>query len=669
MFRFSHYTLKLTRRTVIAPVRINARSASTAASLSIIPPQTPTPVSPLQITLREYQEECIQSVLSYLDKGHKRLGISLATGSGKTVIFTHLIDRISPVKDASQTLILAHRRELVEQAARHCSLAYPDKRIDIEMGNSQASGAADITVASIQSIMSGERLDKFDPTRYKLVLVDEAHHIVSPQYLALLEHFGLRHAADWNEVPAPALVGVSATFSRFDGRKLGTVIDHIVYHRDYVDMIEENWLTNVIFTTVEMKADLTKVGSGVGGDFQTGALSQAINTNQTNDIVVKAWFARAKERKSTLVFCVDLSHVSNLTSKFREYGIEAQFVTGDTPKRIRSARVDAFRNGEFPVLLNCGVFTEGTDIPNIDCVVLARPTKSRNLLVQMIGRGMRLHKGKENCHIIDLVASLSTGVISTPTLFGLDPDEIVENADTETMTQLKERKEKESKREAEVAEVKKKIASRNIPGSVMFTDYDSIHDLIADSTDDQYIRRISEFAWVSVGGGIFVLTTNSGNYLTIKPPTEQQGSFTAVYYRKVGFNSKSNYNIPVPRVIADADSFEHIVHAADSFAAEIFQRFWIEKRRSWRNAPASEAQIKYLNSDRPKDDQLTTDMISKGTAGDMITRLKHGAKGRFTKAIAKKKTADRIRDKVETVHKRLTSQVQVGPLSDEASVR
>jgi ATP-dependent helicase IRC3 len=99
------------------------------------------------------------------------------------------------------------------------------------MGKHEASGAADITIASIQSIMSGDRLQKFDPSRYKLVLVDEAHHIVSQKYLELMEHFGLRDAADWSNRQVPALVGVSATFSRFDGRKLGTVIDHIVYHR------------------------------------------------------------------------------------------------------------------------------------------------------------------------------------------------------------------------------------------------------------------------------------------------------------------------------------------------------------------------------------------------------------------------------------------------------
>lgn len=240
MLRNIQSVVKLFRRAPFPLICSAARYASVASNRKTTrsssspppPPQSsPPPIAPPKIVLRAYQEECIQAVISFLEAGHKRLGVSLATGAGKTVIFTHLIDRIPATGNASQTLILAHRRELVEQAARHCSRTYPEKHVEIEMGNNQASGAADITIASVQSITSGERLRKFDPSRYKLVLVDEAHHIVSQSYLDVLKHFGLRHTADWSKVDVPALVGVSATFSRFDGRKLGSVIDHIVYHR------------------------------------------------------------------------------------------------------------------------------------------------------------------------------------------------------------------------------------------------------------------------------------------------------------------------------------------------------------------------------------------------------------------------------------------------------
>jgi len=182
-----------------------------------------------RIQLRPYQEESITSVLTNLAKGARRLGLSLATGSGKTVIFSHLIERVPvPTHDATQTLVLAHRRELVEQAARHIEDLYPSKRVEVEMAHQHASGTADITVASVQSINSGDRLRKYDPARFKLVLVDEAHHIAAPTYLGVLKHFNL---SEKDAQTHTALVGVSATFSRSDGISLGTAIDHIVYHK------------------------------------------------------------------------------------------------------------------------------------------------------------------------------------------------------------------------------------------------------------------------------------------------------------------------------------------------------------------------------------------------------------------------------------------------------
>ncbi|KAL8711011.1 MAG: hypothetical protein Q9225_007188 [Loekoesia sp. 1 TL-2023] len=636
------FTRGLTFRTPQSLIYRASSSSSQAAS--------PT------IRLRDYQEECIQSVLSYLARGHSRLGISLATGSGKTVIFTQLIDRVKPWKDgATQTLILVHRRELVEQAARHCSNAYPTKTIEIEMGNLHATGLADITVASVRSITSGNRILKFDPARFKLVLVDEAHHIAASSYMDTLRHFRLVKPKESTSY-APALVGVSATLSRFDGIRLSDAIDHIVYHKDYIDMIQENWLSDVVFTTVQSRADISCVKKGPSGDFQTGDLSRAVNNDETNEITVRAWLAKAADRKSTIVFCVDLAHVTSLTAAFRAHGVDARFVTGDTPKQIRGDRLDAFKKREFPVLLNCGVFTEGTDIPNIDCVLLARPTKSRNLLVQMIGRGMRLDPGKANCHVIDMVASLTAGIVTTPTLFGLDPGEIVKEADVTQLKSLQERKEVEALREQEAA--KAQISKSRPPLTqqpqlnVSFTDYDSVYDLIDDTSADRHIRGISPLAWVLVGENRYVLSSQSGDYLTIETPSANcsPGELVRVWYtqklpEEAHQAGKGKSPFMRPRKVAECETFSDAVHAADTFASSRFPWPFVQHAQRWRKMPATEGQLMFLNKFRDTDDQLTADRISKGKATDLITKIKFGAKGWFGRLEAAKRRENRMQER------------------------
>ncbi|RFU30585.1 hypothetical protein B7463_g5712, partial [Scytalidium lignicola] len=615
------------------------------------------------VKLREYQEECIQAVLSHLEDGHKRLGISLATGSGKTVIFTQLIDRVQPhARNATQTLILAHRQELVEQAARHCTNAYPRKRVEIEMGSMHASGSADITVASIQSVVSGDRISKFNPEKFKLVLVDEAHHIVAPGYRKTLEYFGLAKPSP----DAPALIGVSATLSRFDGLRLGSAIDHIVYHRDYIDMIGEKWLSDVIFTTVQSKADISSVKKGANGDFQAGELSRAVNNEHVNEITVRSWLAKAQERKSTLVFCVDLAHVAGLTDTFRRHGIDARFVTGDTPKQERSSRLDAFRAGEFPVLVNCGVFTEGTDIPNIDCVLLARPTKSRNLLVQMIGRGMRLHPGKKDCHIIDMVASLETGIVTTPTLFGLDASELVSDAKLEDLKELQERHEAERSREERLSSsVSESEPAAPLSKNITFIDYDSVFDLIEDTSGEKQIRSCSSNAWVCVAPDRYILASSSGTYLTLERVIEdssEQYVIQETVALRGGFK-KAPYM--KPREIARAITFMDAVHAADTYAQAKFPFRFINKNQAWRNGPATEGQLAFLNKLRPKEDRLEPSSLTKGRAGDMITKIKHGARGRFAAIEADRRREGRARLKLEQEQAlRQREKVSVGPIMD-----
>lgn len=434
-------------------------------------------------------------------------------------------------------------------------------------------------------------------------------------------------------------------------------------------MIGEKWLTNVIFTTVQSSADISKVKHGTTGDFQTKGLSKAVNTRGINEITVRAWQARASRRKSTLVFCVDLAHLTDLTACFRIFGVDARFITGDTPTHVRSKRLDAFKAQEYPVLLNCGVFTEGTDIPNIDCVLLARPTKSRNLLVQMIGRGMRLHPGKINCHIIDMVASLESGITSTPTLFGLDPAETFEGANVEQLKSLRERKELETLREQQAAEVPATLGPDSLQASrkVSFTDYDSVYDLISDTSGERHIRAISPLSWVLVGRNRYVLSSQDGHYITIERITDPSAQYSVTYTQKLPEDPLTMRKSPYvrPREIAKSESFVDAVHAADTFAMAKFPWTFVSHSQAWRKKPATDGQLTFLNKLRDKDDQLTAEKITKGKAADMITKIKHGAKGRFNRLEAARRRNVKANDKRNQVALlRQREGVKVGPTGD-----
>lgn len=537
-----------------------------------------------------------------------------------------------------------HRKELVEQAARHCRLAYPDKSIEVEMGNNKASGAADITIASIQSLLSKDRIKKFNPDRFKLVLVDEAHHIVAESYRKALSHFRLKELSD----NSPALVGVSATFSRFDGLKLGAAIDHIVYHKDYVDMISENWLADAVFTTVQSEADLSAVRKDQYGDFAVKQLSEAVNTIKTNDITVRAWLSNASDRKSTLVFCVDIQHAMDLTATFRDHGIDARYITNRTPRAVRDEQLRAFKNREYPVLLNCGLFTEGTDIPNVDCVLLARPTRSKNLLIQMIGRGLRLYPGKKDCHIIDMVSSLRTGVLTTPTLFGLDPDEALNKS---KLKDLKEVQEGRGPAWARGPAVDDDV-------NVTFTKYDSIFDLINDTAPEQYIRSMSPYAWVRLNKDRYVLSERSG-WLTINK--DESGHFRVYYVMKLPQDDLGRTSYARPRVIATAEDLEQAVRAADTFAKNKFDEFLIGAWQPWRKGQATAAQLNILNKRRIRDRDFQPGDLTKGQATDLITKLKFGGKKQFTELEARRKKKEREQREIQELLGR--DEVKVGPLN------
>jgi ATP-dependent helicase IRC3 len=300
--------------------------------------------------------------------------------------------------------------------------------------------------------------------------------------------------------------------------------------------------------------------------------------------------------------------------------------------------------------------------------LLARPTKSRNLLVQMIGRGLRKHAGKKNCHVIDMVASLETGIVTTPTLFGLDPQELVKDADANAMKELKDRKTSEREREAkasEASEVSKQTDSRlqKLAGNVTFTDYDNVNDLIEDTSGERHIRALSPFAWVQIDEDRYILSSSNGDFLTIKRGESQ---VEVIFNQKIPFSSpasKSKSPYMRPRAIATADSFEGAVSAADTAAKEKFPFEIVHKNAAWRRRPATQVQVDMLNKYRAEDEQLTVETITKGRAGDQITKLKHGARGRFGRLAALKKKAlkgEESKERWREVQKK--GEVRVGPV-------
>ncbi|KAG5362292.1 putative ATP-dependent helicase IRC3 [Yarrowia sp. C11] len=365
--------------------------------------------------LRKYQKECISACLDALKSGKRRIAVSLATGGGKTVIFANLLNQIAAEKTGNKVLILTHRKELATQAQSQISRFNPDLKVEIEMGATKADPSADVIVAGVQTLQ-GKRLEQLDPEDFKAIIIDEAHHAASQSYLNIIQHFKATKAKS-----KVAVIGFTATLFRTDTKSLTKAFDHVVYDLSFMDMINDGWLSSVRFSTVISMADLTEVEIGAAGDFKTSSLSKVVNTDKMNSLVFRTWKNMTQKHgyKSTIVFCVDVQHVKDLVELFRAQGVNAEGVTGTTKPKTRESIIEEFKNGDIPVIFNCGVFTEGTDIPNIDLVILNRPTKSKGLMMQMIGRGLRLHPGKDHTAVVDLVGTVPAGMVTAPSLLGL----------------------------------------------------------------------------------------------------------------------------------------------------------------------------------------------------------------------------------------------------------
>lgn len=331
--------------------------------------------------LRNYQKECIETICgqepgSYL--------VQMATGLGKTVTFAN-------IPRQGRVLILSHREELVMQPRKyyHCPFG-------VERAAEHSSGE-EVVSASVQSM--ARRLERFAPDAFDIIIVDECHHAPANTYKSILGYFTPR-----------LTLGFTATPNRGDKVRLNDMFSEIIFTRDLKWGIQNGYLCDILCKRVQIGYDLSKVHTRAG-DYAPGELDEAMEG--TADAIAETYQKHAVG--ATLIFAVSVHQAEEIAARIPG----AVVVTGKT--KDRASIIDAFTRGDIPCLVNCMVFTEGTDIPRVETVILARPTQSDALYTQMVGRGVRTYPGKERLVLIDCVGVTGRASLCTaPSLLGID---------------------------------------------------------------------------------------------------------------------------------------------------------------------------------------------------------------------------------------------------------
>lgn len=334
--------------------------------------------------LRPYQEEAKQSIFGEWDKGILKTLLVLPTGCGKTIVFAKVTEEC--VRQGDRVLILAHRGELLEQAADKIHKTTGLMCATEKAEESCLGSWFRIAVGSVQSLMREKRLSQFPEDYFNTIIIDEAHHSISESYQRILEHF-----------PEAKVLGVTATPDRGDMRNLGQVFDSLAYEYTLPKAIKAGYLSPIKALTIPLKMDISSV-SIQSGDFKVGDIATALDPYLQQ--IADEMSAYCMDRK-TVVFLPLVKTSQKFRDILNEKGFSAAEVNGES--KDRAEILSAFENGTYNVLCNSMLLTEGWDCPAVDCIVVLRPTKVRSLYSQMVGRGTRLADGKTELLLLDFL--------------------------------------------------------------------------------------------------------------------------------------------------------------------------------------------------------------------------------------------------------------------------
>ena len=339
----------------------------------------------MAMTLRPYQEEARQAVWAEWDeKGIKNTLLVLVTGGGKTIIFSKIIEDC--VRRGERVLVLAHRGELLEQAADKLARS-TGLQCAVEKAEQTCMGSwFRVVVGSVQTLQREKRLAQFPADYFDAIIIDEAHHALADGYQRVLEHF-----------PAARVLGVTATPDRGDMKNLGQVFESLAYEYTLPRAVQEGYLAPIKALTVPLKLDISGVGIQ-NGDYKAGEVGTALEPylHQIAEVI-----ARECAQRKTVIFLPLVKTAQKMRDILRSHGMRADEVNGESPDRAEI--LARFDRGETNVLCNAMLLTEGWDCPSVDCIVVLRPTKQRGLYCQMVGRGTRLHPGKDHLLLLDFL--------------------------------------------------------------------------------------------------------------------------------------------------------------------------------------------------------------------------------------------------------------------------
>jgi superfamily II DNA or RNA helicase len=426
-----------------------------------------------ELTLRPYQSDAIDAVFKAWGDGMTRPAIVLPTGAGKTVVFSALTkqfrERRKP-EAGNRVIVLVHRDELADQAMAKIHAVAPHLTVGKVKAQTRQT-SADVMVCSVQTLARGTALRQIraDETRHGrvgLIITDECHHAAAPSYGKVYDAF-----------PDALHLGVTATMARGDRLGLGDVWEEVVYSRSVLWMMSKGYLSPVRAVQVQLAQLDTSTVKRSGGDFQAGDLGRAMTEAEADKAIPRAYRAHADGRPG-IVFTPTVATAQAVADEMNAAGITTAVISGETPKEERHRIYDDFRHGRVQVLANCMVLTEGFDAPWAEVAVIARPTQSAPLYIQMVGRVLRTFPGKADALVIDLVGASSNKL---RTLVDLDPT-----------VPLKEVKEDETLEEAVLRELEEDESAEAPAGLTAFDLKHKDVDLFASSST----------AWLTTLAGI-----------------------------------------------------------------------------------------------------------------------------------------------------------------------